>query len=287
MTAGNRRRRVGYVKVAKKKFDYYFLRLILRATVFVVIVSFTLYEIITKDEIFGIRRIIDSNVFKDGISSDGFWKGFSPLHIVWSFMMLYMLSHLINFKFVSKGSTKKFASRFVDSTMNNPEVIRLTKKFYQKGAIKTTAVYGALNLIIFVLYMIDTYSEHKIFGGHGGQIIIIIQMFFYLSDFICIIFFCPFQKWFMHNKCCKTCRIYDWGAIMMQAPMFYIPNFYAISLAALSLVVFIRWEATYYKHPERFIEYTNCSLSCKNCDEEWCRLKGKVINQERKDSHIL
>lgn len=249
--------------------------------------SFTLYEIFSSDGKFGISRIIDSNVFKNGIKGDGFFHGFSPLHVVWSLMMLYMLSHLINFDFVSKGSTKKFASRFDDSRRNNPEVIRLTRKFYQKGAIKTGLVYGALNLVIFVLYMIDTYSEHKIFKGHAGQLIVIVQMFFYLSDFICIIVFCPFQKWFMHNKCCKTCRIYDWGAIMMQAPMFYIPNFYAMTLTALSLIVFIRWEVTYYRHPERFIEYTNCSLSCKNCDEEWCRLKGKIINGERKENHIM
>lgn len=250
-------------------------------------VSFTLYEIFSGNEIFGISRIIDSNYYKDGFKADGFWHGFSPLHIVWTCMMLYMLSHLINFKFVSKGSTKKFASCYVESQRNNKEVIRLTRKFYQKGAIKTGLVYAALNLVIFILYMIDRYSKYKIFGGHAGQIIIIVQMFFYVSDFICIIFFCPFQKWFMHNKCCKTCRIYDWGAIMMQAPMFYIPNFYATSLSLFSLIVFIRWEVSYYRHPERFIEYTNCSLSCKNCDEEWCRIKGKIINSERKENHIL
>lgn len=271
----------------KKKFDYYFARFILRTVVFVLISSFTLYEIITKNEIFGISRIIDSNFFKDGFTADGFWKGFSPLHIVWAFMMLYMLSHLIDLKFVSRGSSKKFKKQYVCSNRNNPEVIRLTKKFYQKGAILTGLSYGALNLIIFVLYMIDKYSKYKIFAGHSGQFIIIVQMFFYLSDFICIIFFCPFQKFFMHNKCCKTCRIYDWGAIMIQVPMFYIPNFYAWSLAIMSLIVFINWEVRYYRHPERFIEYTNACLSCKDCNEEWCRLKGKIINEERKTKKIL
>lgn len=273
--------------MTKKKFDIYFVRFVLRAIIFIAMTFFTVYEIVSGNQIFGISRIIDSNYYTDGFSADGFWHGFSPLHIVWTIMMLYMISHLIDFKFVSKGSTKKFAKEYTKSDRNNPEVIRLTKKFYQKGAILTGLAYGALNLVIFIFYMIDTYSEYKIFGGHGGQLIIIVQMFFYLSDFICIIFFCPFQKWFMHNKCCKTCRIYDWGAIMIQVSMFYIPNFYATSLALLSLIVFIRWEITYYRHPERFIEYTNCSLSCKDCNEEWCRIKGKISNDERKSKKIM
>ena len=31
-----------------------------------------------------------------------------------------------------------------------------------------------------------------------------------VCDMICILFFCPFQSWFMKNKCCGTCRIYNW-----------------------------------------------------------------------------
>ena len=47
-----------------------------------------------------------------------------------------------------------------------------------------------------------------------------------VCDIICILFFCPFQTWFMKNRCCTTCRIYNWDFAMLCTPFLLIPGFY-------------------------------------------------------------
>ena len=49
-----------------------------------------------------------------------------------------------------------------------------------------------------------------------------------------------------------------------------------MSLLALSLVLLLRWEITFYRHPERFSEETNEYLHCKNCTEKLCMHKKQL-----------
>ena len=53
-------------------------------------------------------------------------------------------------------------------------------------------------------------------------IVVIISLAFSVCDLICILFFCPFQTWMMHNRCCTTCRIYNWDFAMMFTPLIFI-----------------------------------------------------------------
>jgi hypothetical protein len=94
---------------------------------------------------------------------------------------------------------------------------------------------------------------------------------------ICILFFCPFQTWFLKNKCCAACRIYNWDYAMMFTPLFFVRRDYAWSLLVLSVALLIRWEITFYRHPERFSENTNEYLQCKNCQERLCSHKKQLI----------
>ena len=94
---------------------------------------------------------------------------------------------------------------------------------------------------------------------------------------ICILFFCPFQSWLMKNKCCVTCRIYNWDYAMMFTPLFFVKNGFTWSLLALSVALLIRWELTFYRHPERFSENTNAYLKCKNCTEKLCAHKTQLM----------
>ena len=89
---------------------------------------------------------------------------------------------------------------------------------------------------------------------------------------------CPytFQTWFMKNKCCGTCRIYNWDYAMMFTPFFFLRNAYAWSLLAMSIVLLVRWEITFYKYPERFAENTNEYLRCRNCPEKLCTHKTQL-----------
>ena len=73
----------------------------------------------------------------------------------------------------------------------------------------------------------------------------------------CILFFCPFQTWFLKNKCCSTCRIYNWDYAMMFTPLFFVRRPYTWSLLVLSVALLARWEITFFRYPERFSEETN------------------------------
>ena len=97
-----------------------------------------------------------------------------------------------------------------------------------------------------------------------------------VCDVICILFFCPFQSWFLKNKCCSACRIYNWDYAMMFTPLFFVRKGYTWSLLALSVALLVRWEIVFYRHPERFSEKTNEYLRCANCTEKLCVHKKQL-----------
>ena len=96
-----------------------------------------------------------------------------------------------------------------------------------------------------------------------------ITLFFYVCDLICVLIWCPFRL-MMKNRCCTTCRIFNWDHLMMFSPMIFIPSFYAWSLFGMSLVVFLIWEVCILVHPERFWDKTNAALQCANCTDKLC-----------------
>ena len=100
--------------------------------------------------------------------------------------------------------------------------------------------------------------------------LLLISVLFYVFDLVCVLFWCPFRVWFMKNRCCTTCRIFNWDHMMMFSPIVFIPGFYAWSLCLAALVVFIVWEITFALHPERFWEGTNTALKCANCTDRLC-----------------
>ena len=85
-----------------------------------------------------------------------------------------------------------------------------------------------------------------------------------------VLFWCPFRAWFMKNRCCTTCRIFNWDHMMMFSPIVFIPGVFTWTLCAAALVVFFVWEITFSLHPERFWEGTNDALKCANCTDRLC-----------------
>ena len=130
------------------------------------------------------------------------------------------------------------------------------------------AAWLGLNGIIAVLYFTNIID---------AGILILIALAYSVCDMICILFFCPFQTWFLKNKCCGTCRIYNWDFAMMFTPLLFIPHAYTWSLLAMSLIILLRWELTLRLRPERFAENTNACLACKNCDEKLCLHKRHIL----------
>ena len=56
----------------------------------------------------------------------------------------------------------------------------------------------------------------------------------------------------------------------------FVEKTYTWTLLALSIVLVIRWELTFYRHPERFSENTNDYLKCANCNEKLCAHKNQL-----------
>ena len=109
------------------------------------------------------------------------------------------------------------------------------------------------------------------------RMLFLITLFFYISDLICVVIWCPFQTWMMKNKCCVNCRIFNWDHAMMFSPLVFIPSFFSWSLVLLSLLIVVRWEYVWWKYPQRFWFRTNRILQCQNCTEKMCRIKGPLL----------
>lgn len=73
---------------------------------------------------------------------------------------------------------------------------------------------------------------------------------------------------------------------MMFTPLVFIPSVYTYSLLGIALILLIRWEITYKRHPERFSSFTNANLNCSNCKEKLCKhkkqLQGFLIKYHKK-----
>lgn len=184
------------------------------------------------------------------------------LGFVWVVFAVEIVLRMFPSKIESMGCQKQFK--------RNYKPLKPHLKPVNQAGIVTFAVFAAwvaLNAIIGILYF-----THIIDAG----ILLLISLFYSVCDMICILFFCPFQTWFMKNRCCASCRIYNWDYAMMFTPFFFVPTLYTWSLLGLALVLLIIWEISYKIHPERFSEYSNGGLSCANCNEKLCQHKKQL-----------
>ena len=168
-----------------------------------------------------------------------------------------------------KGMDSKF------EPVENYDQIKLFEFVKQQNtaAWKVMLVWLAGNGVVGLLHAL-----HFI----GDAELIMLSVFYFLCDYICILFYCPFQSHIMKNKCCVNCRIYDWGHFMMFTPMLFIKSFFSLSLFFTSAVVLIHWELIYAKHPERFFEGSNKQLQCANCKDKTCQMKNKLKRKFKK-----
>ncbi|MBR4304285.1 MAG: hypothetical protein IKT81_03025 [Clostridia bacterium] len=183
--------------------------------------------------------------------------------IIWAVFIVEIALRFFPSRLESMGCQKQFKRNFKPRETEKTDVI--THKKY--SAIIVAAVTVAVAAIIGGLYYAGIINE---------EIIFIICLFFSIVDMVCILFFCPFQEWMMKNKCCVTCQIYNWDYPMMFLPLIFIKNFYTWSLLGMSLALVIEWEVLKKLYPERFLEKSNCSLSCENCREKLCSHKTSL-----------
>ncbi len=179
--------------------------------------------------------------------------------VVWIVFMVEMVRRMFPIRSESVGCQKQYAYAFRTAA---PAEKRPTLP--HRRALAVAAIWTGVNAVIGFAYLR---------GAIGQGALLLFSLFFAVSDMICVLAFCPFQKWVMKNRCCITCRIYDWDYAMMFAPLAFIPSAYTWSLFGMGLAVLAKWEIAVFRHPERFSEVTNASLSCKNCTEKLCRHK--------------
>lgn len=120
-----------------------------------------------------------------------------------------------------------------------------------------------------------------LFGLLTQQAIVIWVLFYFVFDMISVVLWCPLQLWFMKNRCCTTCQIFNWDGIMAVTPLFLLITdlstaWFVWPLLLLSLVVLLRWELAFARHPERFDERTNASLSCQHCPDKLCFVRDPL-----------
>ena len=196
-----------------------------------------------------------------------FWKGITLVHVIWAIFMGIMILHLFPNNRLSMALRKMKETEFREAEgYSEFELLQVMQKNNVR-AWQVLLVWLSFNAVFGVLYL---------FGVIRSSDLLMLTVFYFLCDYICILLFCPFQTFIMKNKCCINCRIYDWGHFMMFTPMLFIRNFYSWSLFFTSVIVLIHWEITVAAHPERFWSGSNLTLQCANCREQTCQIKKRL-----------
>lgn len=188
-------------------------------------------------------------------------RGILPM-IVWVLFVVEMFLRFFPSTLESMGCQKQFKRNF-----EPVEGVTVPRNQSWKRTALVIAVWLALNAVIGALYLAGIIDQ---------GVLILIAIAYSVCDIICILFFCPFQTWFMKNRCCATCRIYNWDFAMMFTPLVFIPSWYTYSLLGCALALLARWEITYRLHPERFSTETNKCLDCSQCKEKLCSHKKQL-----------
>ena len=183
--------------------------------------------------------------------------------LIWIIFTVEMVQRFIPSPTESPGCQKQFARNYIKSGSTDIAIQE------NNASVLVALVWVLFNGIFGALHMAGILDD---------GIMILLCCAYSVCDVICILFFCPFQTWFLKNKCCCTCRIYNWDYAMMFTPLFFVKSPYTWSLLALSVLLLMRWEITFFRHPERFSDKTNAYLHCSNCSEKLCSHKKQLAS---------
>lgn len=235
----------------------YFLRLAGRIAVFIACI---LLAIFAPDQF-------------DVLGGMNFFKEFSLLHILWLIWIADMIIQLIPVRaHISIGSQKQFLARFrpmmekINYQNLKNHVVRTTKSAY-----KVFIIWTLLTVAIGALYLGGILDATSVF---------LISTFFYVADLICVLIWCPFRL-IMKNRCCTTCRIFNWDHMMMFSPFAFIRGFYTQTVLVLAFAVWLVWELCVMMYPERFWETTNMALRCSECTDKLCTQYCKKLRSDK------
>lgn len=196
------------------------------------------------------------------LEGNDFFRTASPLHLLWAIWVVDMFFQILPVKNkVALGSQKLFASRFRPIREKiNAQALRNYVHTTTRSAYKVMVLWGLLAAVIGALYYLHIIDKTWL---------LLLSVFFYVCDLICVLVWCPFRL-IMKNKCCTTCRIFNWDHMMMFTPMIFMGGFFALSLVAMAVTAWLIWELCVLFYPERFWEMTNLALKCSECTDKLC-----------------
>ena len=187
---------------------------------------------------------------------------FDALWVIW--MVDIVMQLIPSRRFWPLGSQKFFKETFRPLKTYLEENDRGLVEFILKSNRDTLLI----GLVWFLLTAVIGLGHFL--GWIPRNMLLVVSVLFYVFDLVCVLFWCPFRVWFMKNRCCTTCRIFNWDHMMMFSPIVFIPGFFTWTLCLAALAVFVVWEITFSLHPERFWEGTNSALKCSNCSDRLC-----------------
>lgn len=198
----------------------------------------------------------------DIVDGWNFFKKFTVFHILWAAWVYDMVSQLFPVKNIALGSQKVFKEKF------RAAIHKLVDKESLKSYIVETNKAAGKVMALWLAF-IGAISALKLFKVIDSKHLLLISIAFYVCDLICVLIWCPFRL-MLGNKCCTTCRIFNWDHMMMFTPMLVVGSFFSVSLLIFAIIDFITWEVTIYLHPERFWENSNMALKCSECTDKLC-----------------
>ena len=197
------------------------------------------------------------------ISSFPEWKG---MYVIAGIILVDFILRFIPFKYHPMGMRKHVKSTFIPSlqykengglSKKDEKDLEQLKKEFTKGLL----FYFGLTAIWFVLYFLHIFGVPELF---------MIMMAYYVGDMICVNLFCPFRMFFMKNRCCTVCRIYNWDALFLVFPLIVVPGVLTWGLNIVAIIYTFIWELSFRTHPERFLVRTNMAIRCENCPKTLC-----------------
>lgn len=191
-----------------------------------------------------------------------FFETLSPLHLLWAIWVVDMFLQIVPIKNkVPVGSQKLFANHFrpIRDKINH-EALRSYIVATTKAAYKVFILWCLLIVGIGLLYYWGIIDKIALF---------MISVLFYVCDLICVLIWCPFRL-IMKNRCCTTCRIFNWDHLMMFSPLIFTNGFFTVSLVMMSVAAWLVWELCVMMYPERFWDHSNAALQCSECTDKLC-----------------
>lgn len=236
----------------------YFIRLILR--IIVLVASIVIFFVAPQQF--------------DVINGWNFFENFSVFHLLWLTWIIDMVMQLMPVENIALGSQKIFKEKF------KPALHKLLDWDKLKDYIVKTNKAAGKVMILWLSFII-LLGILKIFGILKNEHLFLISITFYVCDLICVLIWCPFRL-MLGNKCCTTCRIFNWDHLMMFTPMLFVGSFFSISLIVWSVIDFLIWEILIYLHPERFWEHSNMALKCSECTDKLCTQYCRKLRKPNK-----